>query len=423
MNPSSENSWDQTTAKEIFGALWKGKFIIVIITAFAVIASMVFSFFVIPEQYEAFASLTVMPITLKMTDYGHSVAFIDYLATFPMNTKADYMQYVKSSQVLEEAIKRLDLRDDSGNLMSATVLSNSINIVDSPSTYRIDIRVTHSDPVKASQIANTVSQCYKEFVADLCNSRLQETKDLIADQLLAEGEILDERKRTLNEYRLNNKDLSVLKGERDTLIGLIIDSQSTILKKETQISADLITMSALGATSLLEDRIDIEEFDLSIDINSDLDKAGVNQVNIDPDDLDTTLDSIYVNKLKNRIIADQAIKQTLEQRVDELQIKLIEAHELITEDEHLYNKVYADKEFSQTIYNIYEQRYREVSVYSSSNFGDTIVSISADATPGVKTGPNETKNIAVASMVGLCLGVFVVLFVNYIKKMKKSSQD
>jgi capsular polysaccharide biosynthesis protein len=418
MNTTGENGWDQTSAKEIFGTLWKGKFIIIIITVLALIISAIFSYFVIPEKYVASASLNVTPVKISVFDYGRTVTFVDYLSTLPMNTKADYIQQVKSPQVLDEAIKKLDLKDDSGNLLSASALNNSVTVVDFPNMSRIEIRVTDTDPMRATQIANAISQSLAEYVSVTSNAKFAETVELIEGQLLAEEETLEEKKQILNEYCLNHEDMDVTKEEEKALTEMIVARKGEILDLEIQIAADIMTVDALGATDYLEDPIESEDIDLSID----LDLSGSYQVNVEPGDLDEALDLIFVNELKNRIIANQATKETLVQSVDELQDSLYELQVFISDTEGDYNKVYADKENSQSIYNAYEQRYREANVYASSNVGDTVIKITTEATGGVKIAPSEKKNIAVAGMVGLCAGVFVVLFINYVSKMKKSTQ-
>jgi len=422
MNQPNETVQDEISIRELIETIWNGKIIIAIVTAAAILLSIIASFFILPEQYQAAVALKVSPLTISLSELGDFVSIVDYLAVLPKATKADYLEQVKSAKVLEATIQKLALKTSSGEYISTSSLSNAITVTDAEKTDRINITVTYKDPKTAAAIANTLSQVFSEYVAEESKAQIQETADKISQQMLDEAQTLDEKKTALNDYRSNNKDIDVLKGEVANLVLQIVTYKNSLQEIQTCIKTETVTLQALESASQSTSIISSDDFNLEIDINDDLYSLGQNQVTVSPDSLPDAILTINISNLQAKLVNDMAIKQIYEQRIPELESALNESQTLVTNEEYKYNAVYQDVAMAQLTYNAYQQRNREVLVYSSSEIGGTIITLVSEASvPGQPVSPNKKKNIAVAGAVGFCLSVVFVLFRNYWRRSKTSS--
>ena len=422
MNQPNETVQDEISIRELIETIWNGKIIIAIVTAAAILLSIIVSFFILPVQYQTNVAIKVSPLKISLSKLSDSVSIVDYLALIPQATKADYLDQIKSAKVLEDTIQKLALKTSSGEYISTNSLSNAITVADVEKTDRINITVTYKDPKTAAAIANTLCQTFSNYIADNSKAQIQETADKISQQTTNQAKILDEKKKALNDYRSNNKDIDVLKGEVTNLVLQIVTYKNDLQEIETQIKSETATLQTLEGASESTGYISSDDFNFDIDINDDNNSLGENQVTVAPGSLSDAILTINISNIQAKLANDIATKQIYEQRIPELESALNESQTLVTNEEYKYNAVYEDLEMAQLTYNAYQQRNREVLVYSSSEIGGTIISlVSEAAVPGQPSSPNKKKNIAVAGAVGLCLSVVFVLFRNYWRKSKVKS--
>jgi len=421
MSQPSEIIQDEISIRELIETLWKGKVIIAIVTVIAVLVSAIASFFFIPAQYQTSAALTVTPPDIKVSALDATISIVDYLAKVPKLAKADYILQVKSSQVLEDTIKKLDLKDTSGNYICAANLSNAVTVTDVANTTLISIIVAYGDPAKAALIANTLGQSFADYVAENTKKQIQEAADSIALQLSNGEKDLLEKKQALNEYRSTNKDIDVLKGEAANIISQMLSYKASLQDIKTQIEYDTSALQVLESASQSNSIIPSQDYNLSIDLNNAPGNVGSNQVNISPDSLSGSLLTINISTIQTRLVSNQAKEAAFEKRIPELESALTETQTTLTDEEYKYNTVSSDMAVSQRTYNAYEQRNREVKTYSESDIGKTIITISSEASvPGSAISPNKKKNIVIAGVLGFCLSVLFVFFRNYWRRTKAS---
>ena len=68
----------------------------------------------------------------------------------------DYVELVKSREVMENAITKMNLTDSEGKLLSAAALSKKLSVSVQNNSRVVKIDITDSDPYKACDIANAV---------------------------------------------------------------------------------------------------------------------------------------------------------------------------------------------------------------------------------------------------------------------------
>jgi len=402
-------------------AAWKGKVIIAIVTVIAVFMSAMASFFFIPAQYQTSAAITVTPPDIKVSALDATISIVDYLAKVPKMAKADYIPEVKSSKLLEDTIKKLELKDTSGNYISAASLSNAVTVTDVANTALISIMVTYGDPEKAALIANTLGQSFADYISANTKAQIQDAADSIAEQLSNEEKNLIEKKNVLNEYRSANKSVDVLKEEIKNQVEQIANYKSNYEDLVTQIASDTTALQVLESASQSAGIVPSQDYNLSIDLNSDPEKVGDNQVNISPDGLSNTLLTVNISTLQTRLVSNQAKKLTLGTRIPEMETSLTETQNTLTDVEYKYNAIDGDMTVAQLSYNAYQTRNREATMYTKSDIGKTIITVSSQASvPGSAISPNKKKNIVIGGALGFCLSVFFVLFRNYWRRTKVS---
>lgn len=422
MNQPSVIVHDEMSIREYIEAIWKGKVIIAIVTVVAVLFSAIASFFFIPEQYQTNATLTVTPPDIKVSAIDASISIVDYLAKIPKMAKADYILQVKSNQVLEDTIKKLDLKDESGNYISVASLSNVVTVTDVANTALISIIVTYGDPAKAALIANTLGQSFADYVAENTKKQIQEAADSITLQLSNGEKDLLEKKQELNEFRSNNKNIDVLKGEVANIIWQIDSYKANLEDIKTQIEYDTSALQVLESASQSNSIIPSQDYNLSIDLNNDPGTVGSNQVNITPGSLSGSLLTINISTIQTRLVINQAKETAEEKRIPEMETSLAETQNTLTDVEYKYNAINGDMTVAQLSYNAYQTRNREATMYTKSDIGKTIIIVSSQASvPGSAISPNKKKNIVIGGALGFCFSLFFVLFRYYLKRQKVSA--
>lgn len=422
MNQAGEIVQDEINIRELIETLWKGKVIIAIVTVIAVFFSAIASFFFIPAQYQTSAMFTVTPPDIKVSALDATISIVDYLAKVHKTGKEDSVLQVKSSQILEDTIKKLDLKDTSGNYISAARLSDAVTVTDVANTALVSIMVTYGDPAKAALIANTLGQSFADYISVNTKAQIQDAADSIAEQLSNEEKNLIEKKNLLNEYRSAYKSVDVLKEKIKNQVVQIANYKNNYEDYVTQIASDTATLQVLESTSQSAGIVPSQDYNLSIDLNNAPESVGENQVNISPDGLSNTLLTVNISTLQTRLVSNQAKKLTLETRIPEMETSLTEMQNTLTDVEYKYNAIVSDMTVAQLSYNAYQTRNREATMYTKSDIGKTIITVSSRASvPGSAISPNKKKNIVIGGALGFCLGVFFVLFRYYLRRSKTFS--
>jgi uncharacterized protein involved in exopolysaccharide biosynthesis len=404
----------EISIKEFIITVWKGKVLIAILTAAAILAGVILSFFILPAQYESVISLKVTPFSIRMSAIDSSVIIVDHLAAIPAMTKADYQALVKSAGVLEDTVKKLDLKDGSGNSLSTASLSDMITVSDVTGTGYITIRVISKEPKQAARIADTISQVFAEYVAANSAAQFQEANTLITQQLTEQETVLMEKRTAFNDFQESNPSLSVLQLTAKNLITQISDNKLTVQNIETQITYDQAALEILRSSSESDDILSVEDYTITIDTNVNTNSVGSNQINVTPDQLQDSLLVIDIYTVWSRLILNLTKVEALNQAIPELESLLTETQILLTDEQIQYDDIASEIGLAKKTLDAYKQRNREAQTYASSDIGGSVVSVMSVATvPGSPVSPNKKLIIGGAGMAAFCLGVCIVLYRKY----------
>ena len=150
-----ENTEYEIDLREIFDMLKKRGLMIFSMTAVAVIAAGIISFFVMTPIYESSSTLLV--------NYKQNQDTVMTYNDLTMSQKLvnTYSEIIKSRSVAEAVLQKLDLD------LTTDQLSEKISVSKVSDTEIIRIKVQDEDPALAALIANTVSEVFKKEVKSI----------------------------------------------------------------------------------------------------------------------------------------------------------------------------------------------------------------------------------------------------------------
>lgn len=156
---------------QLFGELLKNWH--VILTA-AIVGALILLIFTQIRNKPSFTSTTSVYMLAKN---GSS----DYLTTSELSVSAqmskDFTELLKSQEIMEKVITRMDLRNEKGELWNTQTLANKISVSVSDNSRVIYIKVTDSDPFRACDLANEVRTAAAEQIRGIMDQEAVNTVD------------------------------------------------------------------------------------------------------------------------------------------------------------------------------------------------------------------------------------------------------
>lgn len=150
-----ENNEYEIDLREIFGMLKKRWLMIFSLTAVAVIAAGVISFFVMVPTYE---TSTTMLVNYKQNQET-AMSYSDMqMSQKLVNT---YSQIIKSRSIAEDVISKLKLDETAG------AIQEMISVSGVSDTEILKITVSNTDPALAASIANTVAEVAQKEIKSI----------------------------------------------------------------------------------------------------------------------------------------------------------------------------------------------------------------------------------------------------------------
>lgn len=426
---------DVIDLRELLMSLWQGKVIIAIITAAALLISIIASFFVMSEHYETKAVLNAQPIEIATQQLKDSNVIIDSLTKLPSMTMDQYIQQVKSTAVLEKTVTALNLKDDKGNPITAGRLSGMVTVTNADKTNIIEITVKDTNGQRAANIANELSRQYIQHVTDNYNEQSQQVLSSITEQSKIEKQNLDDRSAELTAFIEEYGSIELLKAEADDLVLQIVSSKARLSNLEAMIESDTSALNTLIETAETELGTDLSQYLVNVSLNTGSgnddvsqtpqDLIGQLQLNLASDDLGRALQRIELNRIQMRLLNSLTSREAMLTELEQFEDRLREIKPQLADLEFQYNNLVSNLDSAKLTYQAYELKLREAQLSIAADVAESSVTITREASvPGAPTSPNKKLNLAIGLVLGLMLGVFVVLFRAYWKKgAVKASQQ
>ena len=416
---------EEISLRELVEALLNRKKLIAIITVVAILASSLVNFLILDPIYEAKTILMASGMNVKAQPQMEQgiEELLDNMSRYPQMSIEAYKEQIKNPQILDQTIAELNLDEQN---ISRVDLRDMITLSTIKDTNLITISVKHSDKVLAADIANTVAKKFTVHISDIAKTQAEKSSNYIKTQMEIEKKNLDEVLLEYKNYLSQPKGLIELQKEVNSKTDLITQYKTDLLNAD--IEERKLTASLEAANKELEKTSEkiVMKKSIADDVLLTQYTAAHNEKST-KDILDIKLESEEINEvytyLKNQA-NDFGIKLSEIKAAKQSLIKAIEAtgSELETLQADLAEKQHQDEiikqkvDFARSTYEAFLNKYEETRILKSSDIGEaSIIIVSPAVEPFTPIGPRKLLNMAIAAVLGLMLGVFLALFIEYWK--------
>lgn len=394
---------EEISLRELIEVLIKRKIIIIGITIVSILLSAVVSFLILEPVYETRMVLMASQFSdrIQSTEkIGEGIdSILNSLSQYPTMTLETYRQQITAPRVMRETIAQLGLEEE----YDVASLAEDIILETIKDTNLISIKMQHTDPEKAAQIVNKVGENFVVFVADKAKENATTSSTYVESQMAIEKEKLDAALEELKEFLSQPRGVSELSREIEARLQQITDYK-------TKLTDLKIRQKALKSSILVAEQ---EAKDTNRILLKNQDNQDTMQLTIE----DTaTLLKIELAEVESNIANIKGTLITLQDEIEETQVEL-------QDKKHQERLVNQKVNIAQNTYDAFVKKYEELRVTESSQIGEATITVMSRAYPTTKpVAPRKTLNVAIATVLGLMIGVFVAFFLEYWQASKKNEE-
>lgn len=424
---------EEISLRELIEIILKGKWVIAVITLVCIFISGVASFLIEPV-YEAKTMLMISPIAAGAASRDNGVnsvsELVDALSRYPQMTIDTYREQVKAPKILENIRKEMGMEN-----ASLKSIADKIEVTTVDKTNILNITVKDSNPETAAKLANLVSERFTEFVTETNRKQAEASAQFIKTQQEKEKVNLDNAMEKLKTFLAQPRGPAELQQELDSKLQQLTEfktnvAQITIYEEATRVSLErgkailnktpekiVLDKSLINdelLAGIVKDKINGETNDIA---ELKLSSEEINQV--------YSAVAMEVNSLEMQLANLTAERKAIESKIADRQREIVALQAELAEKQQQYEILNHNVELTRQTYDIYEQKYREEIIKQSAETGKASIVVISEAIPPIKPiAPNKKMNIAVAGVIGLMAGVFIVLIMEYWRNSGSSiSQD
>ncbi|TDA68633.1 MAG: hypothetical protein D9V47_07715 [Clostridia bacterium] len=412
---------EEVSLREYIEVILRWKWFIILLVIVAAGVTGVFSFFVLPAEYESEAVVLLTGIGPPQISPDSSLNELlqSLTSNLPM-TLEGYRQQVTNPAILQQVLDELKLTPT----MTVASLRQSIRVENPGNTQLLRIIVSHSDPQIAEKLANALASEFISFVNGANRQRLTASTKVLAEQvsqqeqdmekLRAEYEGFLRQKPTVTEVETELEAKTKLLGEQETRLAQAeVDlgaARAAVAEAERQLASTpqvLVTSRKVMEDPLLADLLQEA---------SGKGMAEVAGIDVKSEEVNPTYVELRTQKAGTAIKieelqAEQAglVRSTgqLRQDVQELEVVLSRRQQ---EKERLETLLQKSKEN----YGLLTTQLAQARVAAAVDSGSANITLMAPAfTPTEPVRPQKMLNMAVAVVLALMAGVLIAFFGEY----------
>lgn len=384
---------EEIELRELIEILIKGKKLIAIITIAAILVAGVYSFLILKPTYKA--QMVLMTSNLGNVDKNTNIdpssvdKLLDAMSQLPSMNLETYRQQIKSPEVISKTIEDLNLQDK----YSVTGLASRIELETIDNTQMITIRMESGDPEEAAEIVNKLGENFTAFVSEKTLESANKSFEYIKNQMEIEKQKYEEALLELGEV------LSRPRGAQELELELKSSFEQITLYKSNLNDLEIKKASLEKA---IEESSKYSSNRGSMVVRPNLGES----FNISFDDTNKVL-KVDLAETEGRIESTKKQIAQLQEHIEELQL---EYQDKKFEEDIAKQKVDINKQ----TYESFVAKYEELRVRETAKVGELSISVVSYAYPPTSpSGPNKTLNLAIATILGLMVGVFVTFFKAY----------
>lgn len=402
--------------KETLTILRKRYLIILLITLTTIVASGIYSYFIVVPLYKADTVLLVTQVAATENRNNKEAGMegvVDSIAKLPEMTLNTYLAQLKSEAFMERVIQKLNL-DKAG--YTARRLSGLMKLEADENTNQIKLIVTHTNPYLTAKIANTTAQEFLDYVSESNEQQMTKSLDLLKKQAAATGAELKKAVANLNSLETQPRGVSML----SKLIAVKTEDLSRY--QSLALQASMEHQQLLAGLKQIEQQlkdtpsiIETAEFDESLGKSILIEEANPAYTQ-----LRTMANEKAVMAAEKGVQVTnlQVINNQLTAELKTLQLELGQKKNLLQAAENEAKRLEETNSLLRT-------KIDETNITRSMKFGETknLEIISPAITPGVPVQPNKIKNMAIALVLGLVVSIGLTFLLNYFDDTVKTPKD
>lgn len=416
--------------RDFIKVIWSAKWLIAIITAVCLVLGSVYAIVIMDSSFRAKTLLSVYPLKINANTaiVGIDSVTVDFLTLAPNSATETYLEQIKSSSVLEPAVKALE--SVYGLSYSVTDLKSKTSIDTPKNTNLIYIQAVDENSENAKKIANSVSNSFISYTQNLVTEYAEDSVRFYEEQFLDEENNISDILFEIVEFESLHKGVETIKDDlinkkyilnshiRD-LVSLEIDIKTNNTGLETAVDLlektqpFIVVVKAIGDETILAEALNE---DGSYDLNKLSDNVIIEQV-INPD----------YGKLVGRIsdykitlAMDLKEKELLTSNIElmEIEINTLQRDLLVAESE--FKSISNKLNIAERARDEYQISLKSAVDFQNAGIGEKSVILVSSAESAVPEGQSKVVIILLAVIAGLMLGVFAAFIKNALKTDKKS---
>ena len=396
-NEGCNEYYEEIDLREIFLQLWDNRWPIVAITFSFLLFSVIYSFYIVEPVYETGSEIYAPDFKLiNETEMGNN----------------EYLSFFRKPELKQELIDKYNLE------MNKNEIDNKLIVENNKDTNNVILKLRDTDNAAAANLLNDWISLFrlelKKYINEI-NTRYINNVEILMNEreeayLQAENKLLEfERNNNLElvKIRLDNKNKKVvdLESKVSSLENniMVLEDKGNILAEQFQktekfiITNETLDNSSMKVlTEILEDKSSIQ--------NLVIRKESINNIYL-------TIQK-QLNQVELDLSSQREELQLLENDIERLNKEIIVLKELAAEMEGKKNLLKLRMEETKRNYQNSKDNYDSLLQKLKEN--DYTVSIIRKAVvPENPISPNKKLNLAIAGVLGLFLGIFVVFFKNF----------
>jgi len=373
--------------------IWKWKLVIGLLTAAAVAASGIISFFVLSPVYETKVTLFVTDAAASQQSIRQSgdSSVAETVSRIPAMTLNTYMNQVTSQYLLDRVVQTVGVPG-----LTATSLGGMVSAQVLKDTSLIEVRVQNTDRVLAVSIANTIASEFVQSVSEMNQERMAKSLTFLAEQE------------------------AVLKADLETAYAALQVAQAKP-ENAASLTRDIATKNQV----IVNLRAELASLQADVTLVTSSLRQIEKQIAATP-----TSDPSYQTLVESRVqttnelavastrasAASQEIS-SLERAVAGLEGKLVAA-----QNEEAVAKAGVDR--LESTLNLLSAKIVEAQMAHSLNLGETTISVVSPAMePKNPVKPRKIVNMAVAGVLGGFVSLLLVFVLEYMDNTIKTADD
>lgn len=398
--------------REYIMLLWDRKWFIIGIFIIAVLGAFLFSKYYLTPSYETEA-------TIYAPDFE--------LVNGQKLTQNDYISFMRKNEIEEKVIDEFSYKENNNNFSIQNLDRKlSINTTDS---NLINISFVDSNTSKMSEVLGYWISLFQEETIGFLNDNNENYINSLEQNMINRRKDFEELKTDLKEFkkssnvellrnRLNNKETMLVGNSDNNTLGIeekIVSLNNDIVKYQAQL--EKISEQLKNTDEFITSSNYLSDSSLRILRNALPNINNIDDLTINEETINTEYTNLITekNKLEQNIASAESNlkslkenKTTLEKEIENLQVE-------VSNKESELESLQEELTIAKNNYEAAEEEYSEAEQeLSSRNYEITV--INSPIVPQSPISPNTKLNVAIAGVLALMLGIFIVFFREFLKE-------